>query len=1198
MNRYRFGLKTALLICALLCLFGWEANLARAQKSSRPPVKRREVVNNQNNSALNQPQLVVQLGHSSPPRSIAFSSDGRFVLSASLDEIVLWEAATGREIRRFGSPNLSATVSAVFSPDGSSILAGGNGLSLFDASTGKEIWHQPAGVNSVAFSPNGQLVVTGGNENPGALRDSRTGEVIRSFEGDFPPFGDALFSPDGQRVVTYSTAGAYGQDGGLWARVWDVATGKELLRLQHPRAVESVAFSPDGSFALTGCWDGVARLWNLFSGKEVRRFNQGSPITKVDFSVRDNYILTTSAEDSPKGVINSVIIWDTLTGRKVRTIGGWETLGLPVARFSPDGRTILTATMGIGALDSDDKVVRLWDVFSGAEIREFNGYSAKIHAMAVSPDSRYIVTGGADQSLHLWDVDAGREVRRFTGHTDSIVSVAFSPDGSQIVSGSFDHTARVWDVETGRELFRLVHSNTVSANTVSSVAFSPDGQSILTGSWDRTARLWSTKTGKELHRFEHAGAVYSAAFSPDGHYVMTGSGSDSRVYGSPDKNPAVLWDAVSGGKVREFDSINPVYSIAFAPKDDLVLLGGDSGATLWNYVSGKEVHLYAEFSVNSVKFLPDGHQIEIYSRRGYTALYDTATNREIRPEEKSTRNFVSAFAPDDRFWISGGENGVIQVSRPDYGQEICRLVSFQDGSWAVVDKDGRFDANNLEYMRGLHWVLPDDPLRPLPVEIFMKDYYEPQLMPRLLAGEKMLPVKPLTQTNRVLPGVHIKEIKTEGSPNTVSVTVEVERGAGEFKFAGKQIQGSTGVYDLRLFRDGQLVAYAPNSETGNGAIKLDPTGKATITFSHLKLPRIRNEKEFEFSAYAFNVDRIKSETDKQIYTPKEILPPVQGRVYLITIGVNAYENLIWDLKFAANDARLTSNVLSRQLEKTGQYAEVVPIQLISDYRPTDGTVTEKTATKSNFKAVLDLLAGKSVSSEVVNNIPNAKLIKPAQPEDVIVISVSSHGYADHKGDFYFLMYDIGQSGGFAITEDLLRRSVSNEELSIWLRDVDAGEIILIADACQSAAAVASKDFKPGPMGSRGLGQLAYDKGMRILAASQADDVALENNKLRQGLLTYALVKDGIMGRQADYKPKDGRIDLVEWLGYGVMRVPTLVNEIKEGRVQRFTTGEQSGEEVTVFGNRGSLSGNKFQKPSLFDFSRSKRKITLVDYTRP
>jgi len=156
----------------------------------------------------------------------------------------------------------------------------------------------------------------------------------------------------------------------------------------------------------------------------------------------------------------------------------------------------------------------------------------------------------------------------------------------------------------------------------------------------------------------------------------------------------------------------------------------------------------------------------------------------------------------------------------------------------------------------------------------------------------------------------------------------------------------------------------------------------------------------------------------------------------------------------------------------------------------------------------------------------------------------------------------------------------SEELSRWLRDMDAGELVLIVDACHSAAAVEGTEFKPGPMGSRGLGQLSYDKGMRILTATQADNVALEANKVRQGLLIYALLQDGLGAWKADYKPKDKSIMLAEWLGYGVERVPRLYEEVKAGVVRG------------TFDPR-ELDNDKIQQPSLFDFARRRREVVLA-----
>jgi hypothetical protein len=152
---------------------------------------------------------------------------------------------------------------------------------------------------------------------------------------------------------------------------------------------------------------------------------------------------------------------------------------------------------------------------------------------------------------------------------------------------------------------------------------------------------------------------------------------------------------------------------------------------------------------------------------------------------------------------------------------------------------------------------------------------------------------------------------------------------------------------------------------------------------------------------------------------------------------------------------------------------------------------------------------------------------------------------------------------------------------------------MVVDACHSAATVAGEGFKPGPMGSRGLGQLAYDKGMKVLAASQADDVAVESSQLKQGLLTYALVRDGIEARQADFKPKDGVIGLGEWLEYGADRVPKLYQQLREGKVETYGRGEKV---------RGTIPANETgrrpeQKPALFDFGKKRNDVALSSEKR-
>jgi uncharacterized caspase-like protein len=267
---------------------------------------------------------------------------------------------------------------------------------------------------------------------------------------------------------------------------------------------------------------------------------------------------------------------------------------------------------------------------------------------------------------------------------------------------------------------------------------------------------------------------------------------------------------------------------------------------------------------------------------------------------------------------------------------------------------------------------------------------------------------------------------------------------------------------------------------------------------------------------------------------------------------------------------------------------VIAMPLISD--SSGSNILEKTATKANLKAVLDLLSGKSVDQTVIKAIPNADKLRRATPDDLVILSYSSHGYLDNNGSFYFFPYDVGKNAGQQPTAALLKQCISSEQLSLWLRDVDAGEIVMIVDACHSAAAIDAGNFVEGPMDSRGLGQLAYDKGMRILTSTQAEEVALEEPRLRQGLLIYALIREGIEAKQADYKPKDGRITLSEWLNYGAERVPKLFDEVKGGQSIR-TKGSRV--RMVKIGTKTPPEKLNSQKPSLFDFNRKKLDILLV-----
>jgi caspase domain-containing protein len=298
----------------------------------------------------------------------------------------------------------------------------------------------------------------------------------------------------------------------------------------------------------------------------------------------------------------------------------------------------------------------------------------------------------------------------------------------------------------------------------------------------------------------------------------------------------------------------------------------------------------------------------------------------------------------------------------------------------------------------------------------------------------------------------------------------------------------------------------------------------------------------------------------------------------------------WDLQYAANDAREMNQVMGDKLKEAKHFADVVQVRLVSD-QPGSGQPNEATATKKHVQEVLDVLAGRRVvDEELKQEIPDIEKVERAAPEDLVLLAFSSHGYTDNRGVFHMVLADIGEHiPQNRVTPELDANSLSSDELSGWLREVDAGGMVMVVDACQSAATVEAEGFKPGPMGSRGLGQMAYDKGMRILAASKSEQSAVERDGIKHGLLSYALLDEGLKQGLADFQPKDGKILMSEWLAYGEQEVPKLFREGDSKGVIQVKGGSDTARDA-YHGTKQTLP--RYQQPVLFDFGKPENDIVV------
>ncbi len=140
-----------------------------------------------------------------------------------------------------------------------------------------------------------------------------------------------------------------------------------------------------------------------------------------------------------------------------------------------------------------------------------------------------------------------------------------------------------------------------------------------------------------------------------------------------------------------------------------------------------------------------------------------------------------------------------------------------------------------------------------------------------------------------------------------------------------------------------------------------------------------------------------------------------------------------------------------------------------------------------------------------------------------------------NGRFYLLPHDADFSAPGEPPH-----GVSDDDLSSLLEPLNAGHIVLILDTCQSATTLDNAEWRRGPLNSRGLAQLAYEKVQKSwLAAAQSDGVAKERRDFGHGLLTYALLNEGLDPDYSDIAPHDGVVTVSEWLNYGGHRVPGL-----------------------------------------------------------
>lgn len=1057
--------------------------------------------------------------HSFYASTVAFSPTNNIIASASIDNTVkLWDIRIGKEIPipiKHDKPVNTLT----FSPDGLSLLTGSDDKTIkilnIPTNTLKTLSDAQAEILSLVYATDGSVFAAQCADKTIIIWDAAKGTVLRKIQGGYGR--QIAISPNGRFLASIGEAN---EDDPTTIVLWNVLNGKKIRTFpgNAPRTL-SLAFSPDGNKLLSGGGDRLIRIWDVSSGRETKSLSGYTKVIKSLAFNKQGTILASALSDKEG---NNIRTWDIVSGKDPGTLLA-PLIQVESITYTQDG-----ATIAAGGTALDNKSIALWNAQTNKLGTLLQADENSVRNITFSPDGKRIASATTDSILQIWDVAQKKVVQQLRGHRRTINNVKFSPDGKMLASASSDRTVKLWDAATGKELKTFAgHTEWVNA-----VSFSPDGKTLLSGSADRTARLWSIETGKEIRKLEgHKGEILCLSFSPDGKLIATGATDDV----------VKLWNSADGKETRTLRGhANWITALAFHPESKtLATASADAKVILWDVGKGTEMATLvgigdmdwavvtpdgqfdgSEDGTKLLHWVVDGQPVQLdafferyYSPKLLSRLFPNsaaalALKAKADAEEKA-RKEREAKAKREAQERDKREQELLAQRAKQEAEAKLKAETDAKAKKELQDKLVKAEAD-VKAKKELQ-----DKLAKQEAEAKARREAEAKAKTELAQREAALAAeREAAKQPDVAPGVPsfrppevTKEMKL---PPLVEIlaprngdTVAPANGRVNLTFGVKDRGGA--INEIRIYQNGKLLF--PEEFKGM------PSAPGYTLLRDVSIQLIPGKNDFKI--IAFNNDRTESNPVESsvLYNA----PPMPTKLFIVSIGINTYQNKEYNLRTATSDAK----ALTKKMEDGGKmYDNVFKYELY------DGQ-----ATLEKVDAIMKEITAK------------------AQKQDVLAFFYAGHGKALSEGDgagFYLVLHDVKN------INELEKRGLSAKQLAAYFQAIPAGKQLVMFDACQSAAAV--DDF----VQAKQVKGMARKTGNSILASAGSEEAALEATDLGQGIFTYALLK--AMG--GDAKNAKGKVTADGLKRYVEEQVPDLARQYLKGREQT-PYGQLSGKDFEV-----------------------------------